>query len=87
MRAWTYFNMVRIFGDVPYFPEDLATEEEINNYVLSDDNGSFLDLFAIVDTFTSQLESEIGLDRVGVNYLTDGMTDRSYTIRYQVCLY
>jgi len=80
MRAWTYFNMVRVFGEVPYFPQNLSTEEEINNYVLSGSNGSFLDLYAVVDTFSTQIESYIGEDLVGVNYNAEGINDETWSI-------
>ncbi len=33
MRAWTYFNAVRIYGKVPYIHHSLVTIEEINNYL------------------------------------------------------
>jgi starch-binding outer membrane protein, SusD/RagB family len=36
MRAWAYFNAVRIYGKVPYFPESLTTIEEIQEYVNSE---------------------------------------------------
>jgi starch-binding outer membrane protein, SusD/RagB family len=36
MRAWAYFNAVRIYGKIPYFPESLTTIEEIEGYVNSE---------------------------------------------------
>ncbi len=33
MRAWAYFNAVRIYGKVPYIHESLVTMEEIQEYV------------------------------------------------------
>lgn len=80
MRAWAYFNLVRIFGEVPYFPSHLATEEEINDYVLSDVSLTFLDLQGIVDTFSVQLEMNIGDERVGVNYNSEGIDDPTWSI-------
>ncbi len=36
MRAWAYFNAVRIYGKVPYIWESLTSIEEINDYVDSE---------------------------------------------------
>lgn len=33
MRAWAYFNAIRIYGKVPYIHESLNSVEEIENYV------------------------------------------------------
>lgn len=41
MRAWAYFNAVRIYGKIPYFPESLTTIEEIEAYVNSE--GTYTD--------------------------------------------
>ena len=41
MRAWAYFNAVRIYGRVPYIPESLVTINEIENFVNSP--GSYVD--------------------------------------------
>jgi hypothetical protein len=41
MRAWAYFNAVRIYGKVPYIHESLVTIEEINGYI--DSPGSWVD--------------------------------------------
>lgn len=35
MRAWAYFNAVRIYGKVPFIHESLVTIEEIQDYVNS----------------------------------------------------
>lgn len=35
MRAWAYFNAARIYGKVPYIPEQLVTLEQIEGYVNS----------------------------------------------------
>lgn len=93
MRAWAYFNAVRIYQKVPYIHESLTTVEEIESYVnygaeyvdtlyvdfapdgyhndtIRDTTivleKKFLDLKAVVDTFTTQLENRI--KAVGVNY-------------------
>jgi starch-binding outer membrane protein, SusD/RagB family len=41
MRAWAYFNAVRIYGRIPYFPESLTTIGEIESYVNS--KGTYTD--------------------------------------------
>ena len=41
MRAWAYFNAVRIYGKVPYIYESLVTIEEIENFVNS--SGEYID--------------------------------------------
>jgi tetratricopeptide (TPR) repeat protein len=46
MRAWAYFNAVRIYGKVPYIHESLVTMEEIDNYIKSP--GSYVDSVYIV---------------------------------------
>ncbi|MCK4751756.1 MAG: RagB/SusD family nutrient uptake outer membrane protein, partial [Bacteroidales bacterium] len=92
MRAWAYFNAVRIYGKVPYIWPSLTTVEEIVDYVNTDGifidtaqidfkhdgyyndtitdtitlEKMYLDLDAVVDTFTTQLESKIKPGGVGV---------------------
>ncbi|MEN8228490.1 MAG: RagB/SusD family nutrient uptake outer membrane protein [Bacteroidota bacterium] len=41
MRAWAYFNAVRIYGRVPFIHESLTTYDEINQYVNS--SGTYID--------------------------------------------
>ncbi len=41
MRAWAYFNAVRIYGKVPYIPENLSTISEIQGFLNSE--GTFVD--------------------------------------------
>ncbi|MCP4312462.1 MAG: RagB/SusD family nutrient uptake outer membrane protein [Bacteroidetes bacterium] len=91
MRAWAYFNAVKIFKEVPYVWPSLTTAEEISEYVsqsktvinpvtiIYGQDGyvndtiygdtvvlerMYLDLPAIVDTFSNQLKEKIKL--VGV---------------------
>lgn len=92
MRAWAYFNAVRIFEKVPYIWTDLTSEVSISEYVNTgitiidtmrivygrdgysqNDtifmdtirlDRAFLDLYAVVDTFTTQIEKRI--NQVGV---------------------
>jgi len=48
MRAWAYFNAVRIYGKVPFIHESLSTIEEIENYINSP--GSYVDSVNIAFT-------------------------------------
>jgi hypothetical protein len=46
IRAWAYFNAVRIYGKVPFLPESLTTIEEVNNYLNSP--GTYIDSVHII---------------------------------------
>jgi len=46
MRAWTYFNAVRIYGRIPFIHESLVTMEEIDAYIESP--GTYIDSVQIV---------------------------------------
>jgi hypothetical protein len=46
MRAWAYFNAVRIYGKVPFIYESLTTMSEINDYINSP--GTYIDSVSIV---------------------------------------
>jgi hypothetical protein len=46
MRAWAYFNAVRIYGKVPFIHESLTTIDEINSYINS--AGTYIDSVDIV---------------------------------------
>jgi starch-binding outer membrane protein, SusD/RagB family len=86
MRAWAYFNAVRIYGRIPYIGTYSSSIEDINEYVntsriivvpeqiiygidgynndtIYNDTilleNSWLDLSAVVDTFTNQLKTKI----------------------------
>ena len=41
MRAWTYFNAVRIYGKVPFIPESLNSIDQIEKFVNS--TGTYVD--------------------------------------------
>jgi starch-binding outer membrane protein, SusD/RagB family len=96
MRAWAYFNAVRIYNKVPYINEILTDAEDIENYVNSGSSFTvpeyiyyapdgyhndtirdttivltkqFLDLRAVIDTFTTQLVEDI--KATGVNHSMD----------------
>lgn len=112
MRAWAYFNAVRIFKEIPYIYPDLRSVEQIRNYVnnggivlpkdsldisylgnsdsylndgyhyanvdtvITDDTivtvtlpKMYVDMSAVIDTFTYELENRV--KRIGVNYALD----------------
>jgi hypothetical protein len=46
MRAWAYFNAVRIYGKVPFLPESLTSIDEVNNFLNS--SGTYIDSVHIV---------------------------------------
>lgn len=85
MRAWAYFNAARIYGQVPYIPENLTEETEIDNYIASSDvkyikykfTGSGnaitpdIDLSILID----QLENNIKEEGVGVNHYINNDDD------------
>ena len=41
MRAWAYFNAVRIYGKVPFLPESLTSIDEVNSFLNS--SGTYID--------------------------------------------
>jgi len=41
MRAWAYFNAVRIYGKVPFLPESLTSIDEVNNFLKTP--GTYID--------------------------------------------
>lgn len=46
MRAWAYFNAVRIYGKVPFLPESLTTIDEVNNFLNT--SGTYIDSVHII---------------------------------------
>ena len=46
MRAWAYFNAVRIYGKVPFLPESLTSIDEVNNFLKSP--GTYIDSVHII---------------------------------------
>ena len=46
MRAWTYFNAVRIYGKIPFIPESLTTIEEVQSFLSS--SSTYIDSLDIV---------------------------------------
>lgn len=101
MRAWAYFNAVRIYGEIPYVPISLTSIDEIDKFIKSGgrfvdsvdivfppnglpepgdtlvidpinyDGYSWLDMNAVIDIFTTDLEEKV--KAVGVNHwITNG---------------
>ena len=35
MKSWTYFNAVRIYGEIPYIPEQLTNYEDVIDYMMN----------------------------------------------------
>jgi len=63
MRAWTYFNAVRIYGKVPFIHESLTTYEEIEGYVNS--SGTYVDSVHIVfgrDGYENDTMYDVSID-------------------------
>jgi starch-binding outer membrane protein, SusD/RagB family len=104
MRAWAYFNAVRIFRKVPYIHSSLTSVDEIENYVNSareykdsvhviyGQDGyhndtirdttiilekSYLEMNAVIDTFTYELENKV--KAVGVIHNKD-FDDQSWDV-------
>jgi hypothetical protein len=46
MRAWAYFNAVRIYGKVPFLPESITSIEEVNKFLASSD--TYIDSVQII---------------------------------------
>ena len=46
MRAWAYFNAVRIYGKVPFLPESLTNMDEVNNFLNT--SGTYIDSVHII---------------------------------------
>lgn len=46
MRAWAYFNAVRIYGKVPFLPESLTSIDEVNNFFKTP--GTYIDSVHII---------------------------------------
>jgi hypothetical protein len=43
MRGWAYFNAARIYGDVPYIPEQLTNYEDVIDYVMNPETTFYID--------------------------------------------
>jgi starch-binding outer membrane protein, SusD/RagB family len=80
MRAWAYFNAVRIYGKVPFIHESLTSIAEIEDYLNSSD--TYIDSVAIVyskdgyynDTISNQpieLEKKYFDQHLVIDYFTN----------------
>ena len=43
MRGWAYFNAARIYGKIPYIPEELTDYKDIIDYVMNPESTYFVD--------------------------------------------
>lgn len=80
MRAWAYFNAVRIYGKVPFLPESLTSMDEVNNFLKT--SGTYIDSVQIIygidgynnDTLTNvpiQLEKQYYDEDLIIDYFTN----------------
>jgi starch-binding outer membrane protein, SusD/RagB family len=83
MRAWAYFNAVRIYGKVPFIPESLTNMDEVNNFLNT--SGTYIDSVHIiygVDGYTNDTLKNvpIALDKqyydqdLVIDYFTNELT-------------
>lgn len=66
MRAWAYFNAVRIYGKVPVIPESFETSEDINKFIESGEEVEYFDQAQVLDYYIDELENKV--KDVGVNH-------------------
>ena len=62
MRAWAYFNAVRIYGKVPFLPESLTSIDEVNNFLNT--SGNYIDSVQIiygVDGYTNDTLKNVSI--------------------------
>ncbi|MBK6284823.1 MAG: RagB/SusD family nutrient uptake outer membrane protein [Draconibacterium sp.] len=62
MRAWAYFNAVRIYGKVPFLPESLTSIDEVNNFLNT--SGTYIDSVQIiygVDGYTNDTLKNVSI--------------------------
>lgn len=69
MRAWAYFNAVRIYGKVPFIPESLTTIDETNEFLNTP--GTYLDSVDI--TYAGN-----GYDTISISYDTVISLEKKY---------
>ncbi len=80
MRAWAYFNAVRIYGKIPFIHESLTTIDDVENYLESESyyihnvdikfkpDGYYNDtIYNAIDTLTRQYFDE----RLVIDYFTN----------------
>ncbi|MCK4919664.1 MAG: RagB/SusD family nutrient uptake outer membrane protein [Bacteroidales bacterium] len=64
MRAWAYFNAVRIYGEIPYIYESLTSIEEINEYVNS---GQIIDTVDYIYGADGVIRDTVRYDTISLN--------------------
>ena len=85
MRAWAYFNAVRIYGKIPFIHESLTTNEEIEDYINL--SGTYIDSVHIVygldgyenDTIYNQpitLEKQYFDEKLVIDYFTNELESK-----------
>lgn len=83
MRAWAYFNAVRIYGKVPFIPESITNIDEVNNFLNSP--GTYIDSLHIIygidgyknDTLKNvpiTLEKQYYDQKLIIDYFTNELT-------------
>ncbi len=80
MRAWAYFNAVRIYGKVPYIPESLTSIDDVNNFINSSGTYTYndtivydVDGYTIDTTYTEpiQLEKQYYDEHMVIDHFTN----------------
>jgi len=85
MRAWAYFNAVRIYGKVPFIHESLTTIEEIDDFINS--SGTYIDSVHIAysldgyynDTTFNEpitLEKQLYDQKLVIDYFTNELENK-----------
>ncbi len=85
MRAWAYFNAVRIYGKVPFLPESLTNIDEVNAFL--ETSGTYIDSLHIIygidgyknDTLKNvpiQLEKQYYDEDLIIDYFTNELENK-----------
>ena len=83
MRAWAYFNAVRIYGKIPFIPESITNIDEVNSFLNAP--GTYIDSVHIiygVDGYTNDtlknvpiaLEKQYYDQKLIIDYFTSELT-------------
>jgi starch-binding outer membrane protein, SusD/RagB family len=79
MRAWAYFNAVRIYGKVPLIPESFASADEIDKFIDAGVGVQYFDQSQVIEYFIDELENKV--KDVGVNHYSELQTvDKSWEV-------
>lgn len=76
MRAWAYFNAVRIYGKVPFIPESITSMDEITSFLNS--SGTYIDSVNIVygiDGYTNDTTYNVSIQLEKQYYNQDLIID------------